>query len=373
MGSVTRFGFCWIVMVVAVAGLAGPAPAGKTAPGAAGLDPGSFAELGSGIILVRASDCAGRRLSDGTGFLVGERLVMTARPVLHGACRVTVRSVSRWIKASGWAFWHRGGTPGLPAADVATVRLASVARGHVFSLRASSASIGMNLAVLGHPLGNRLSIRQGRVYAKGQGSGVALLAVRLSGANAKNGAPLVDDRGRVAGILETGWAHPDFVGPRRSGIVLGIDLPSWWPSLRKDLCRFYPAGGIPSCRAKTAPEPPAPPASPPPPATPAVLTVTRTWMSHDARSPAVASFSSLDPTIYFNADFAVPIASATDVVARWTGPLGLTITTTYTVPAGSSGAYFWLANTNDFLPGEWDVRLFLADGTQLADQSFTVA
>ena len=29
--------------------------------------------------------------------------------------------------------------------------------------------------------------------------------------------------------------------------------------------------------------------------------------------------------------------------------------------------------TNDFLPGEWDVRLFLADGTQLADQSFTVA
>jgi hypothetical protein len=376
--------------MVALTGVVGSANAGPNGGTASQLDPGLFSELGSGIVFVRAFNCAGQWFSEGTGFLVGDRVVMTARHVIKGACRVKVATGNHWIEGKNWAYWHGRGKSDDANVDIATIRLTSPAPGHVFSIRTSSASVGMNLTALGHPLGNNLSITQGRVLAKGHQFGIPMLAVRLLGAQGASGAPLFDDAGVVAGILQIGLGEPDFLGQRTSGLVLGIDLPSWWVTARKDLCRVYPSGGIPSCGAASPkppvpppappPEPPAPPPPPTPPAPPppppppvsTALVVTHAWVSHAAEGPAVPSFSWLDPAIYFNADFVNPASAPTDIVVHWTDPFGRVLTQKLTVNPGTPGVYFWLSRGSYFVFGRWNVGIYLADGTALADQPFTV-
>jgi hypothetical protein len=413
---------------------------------------------------------------------------MTARHVIKGACRVKVDIANHWIEGPRWTFWHKGGRGDEVSADVATIRLASPAPGHVYSIRTSSASVGMNLTALGHPLGNDLSITQGHVYAKGQQLGIPMLAVRLLGAEGASGAPFVDDTGAVAGILQLGLGKSDALGQRTSGIVLGIDLPSWWSTVRADLCRAYPNGGVLYCSTDKAvatkpPVPPQPPkspvctpapnadcsgvdlsnvsfsgrdlrganfsnadlqnadfsnanlqyaifqhatldgadftnadltstdfsraiginpaafvgvilcntllpdgtthqcgsASPPTPlakspaptAAPSALVVGHIWVSHTAGGPGVQFFSWLAPAIYVNADFA-PVSSPTAISARWTDPFGGTLAETLTVQPGSATAHFSVVPGSYFQFGRWNVRIFRADGTELADRPFTV-
>src|SRR5262249_31184061 len=137
--------------------------------------------------------------------------------------------------------------------------------GHVFALRTWSPPVGTNLTMMGHPLGNQLSITQGKIYGKGKQRRIPTLAVRLLGAQGASGAPLLDDDGKVAGVLQIGLGRPDFLGQNTSGFILGIDIASWWPRARLDLCRKYPTGGILGCPQKRSPAPnprPTPSAAP---------------------------------------------------------------------------------------------------------------
>jgi hypothetical protein len=222
------------------------------------LDPSRFAELATGIGLVRATNCQTGAVAEGTGFLIGERVVMTARHIVAGACQLKVRIDGNWIAVDSEASWYRGQT-NIQSVDVATVRLHTSATGYIFAIRTSSVAVGANLATLGHPLGNQLSITQGPVLAKGRISGVPMLAVRLLGAEGGSGSPLVDNAGNVAGILQQGRGSKDILGQRTTGVIVGIDLPSWWPRSKRDLCHAYPAGGIPSCPSSSSPVPPIPP------------------------------------------------------------------------------------------------------------------
>jgi len=238
------------------------------------LSPRLFSELASGIALVRTFNCGGNATGEGTGFLVGTSVVMTARHVVRGACRVKVLLQGKWIPVHRTTSWHTSGRRDLDAADVATIKLKSEAAGHVFKIRTSSVAPGTNLAALGHPLGNNISLNQGRVVEKVRYQGVPLLAVRLLAAEGGSGSPLVDAQGNVVGILQLGLGSKDLYGQRTSGAILGINLPAWWPTMRKNLCKAYPHGGIPGCggasAAKSHPMPPQPlppfSAPPPPPA-----------------------------------------------------------------------------------------------------------
>jgi hypothetical protein len=123
-------------------------------------------------------------------------------------------------------------------------------------MRSWSPGLGVNLAALGHPLGTGISLTQGHVVDKGKLLGIPTLAVRLLGAEGASGSPLVDNLGNVVGILQKGLGGKDALGQRTAGLILGIDLSSWWPSSETDLCIAYAAGGVPGCGA---PKPPAVP------------------------------------------------------------------------------------------------------------------
>jgi hypothetical protein len=225
--------------------------------------------------LVRTFNCAGTETGEGTGFLVGASVVMTARHVIHGACRATVLLDGKWMNADTAVSWSKTNRSDAAAADVSTMRIHGRASGHVFTIRSWSAALGSNLAAIGHPLGNGLSLTQGQVVFKGHHNGVPVLAVRLLGAEGASGSPLVDDNGNVVGILQLGLGSTDVLGQRTSGVVVGIDLPSWWPNVRRNLCRAYPAGGISGCTQQT---PPPPTTTTPPPTPPTTYHVQQCWV-----------------------------------------------------------------------------------------------
>ena len=212
------------------------------APAARTLDPGVFADLSTGVARVRTYTCGGQAQTEGTAFLVGTGVLMTARHVIRGACYVRVLLGGTWRRSISIASWYTRGRGDESTADVATIRFNGQSEGHVFAIKTSSASISSHIAAIGHPLGQGISLTQGKVVKKGKLYGIPTLAVRLLGARGGSGSPLVDNNGNVVGILQQGLG-----GAETSGLILGIDLPSWWPNARSRLCKAYPAGGIPGC------------------------------------------------------------------------------------------------------------------------------
>jgi Trypsin-like peptidase domain len=262
-----------LAVLVLLASAVGLLPSGSRA--APNLSPGLFQEVSTGVALIRTFSCSGRPIALGSGFLVGESVVMTARHVLKGACRAKVRVDGQTFAATRWVSWYASGsTPSV--ADLSTIKLNGPAiDGYLFRVRSSLPPPGTNLSMVGYPLGNRLSLNQGRLLIRGRTKGTPWIAVKMLGAEGASGSAIIDDQGRVVGILQVGLGSKDILGQRTSGVLLGLDLVRWWgPRARLDLCRAYPHGGIVGCSgasnppAPPAPEPPSPPPPPPPPPPP---------------------------------------------------------------------------------------------------------
>jgi hypothetical protein len=295
-----------LLVVAATAGLFT-----STTRAASKVTPGLFQEVATGVALIKTFDCKGRVIGQGTGFLVGDSVVMTARHVLRGSCSARVTVAGERFSGQRWIYWTSGGTSGL-AEDLATLKLDRAASGYVFRIRPSIAPAGSNLGMVGYPLGNRLSLNQGKIIWRGKRSGVPLLAVKMLGAEGASGAPFIDDSGRVVGILQVGLGSEDVLGQRTAGVLVGLDLVRWWgPRARLDLCRAYPKGGIAGCPENTGsgggsapPRTPSPPPSPP--RQPETLAITDCWAAvADSFDPAAKSFTLPAATqdLYFNVRF----------------------------------------------------------------------
>jgi hypothetical protein len=117
--------------------------------------------------------------------------------------------------------------------------------------------------MIGHPLGNPVSLAQGPLIQKQVVRGVPTLGVRLATAEGASGSPLLNRFGDVIGILQQGFVQPD------NGAVFGINLArTWGKQAERDLCKAYPFAGVPGCHP-TPPNPsPPPPSTPPPPSNP---------------------------------------------------------------------------------------------------------
>ena len=270
---------------------------GTIRPTTASLDPTLFSQLSSGVVLVRGFSCSGAAKIEGTGFLVGSGVVMTARHVVDPsglrhrlACHVKVQVDGHWIKVARITWWYGAADPTGRDTDLATLKLAKPAAfsDYVFDFRNSSPRIGTTLAVLGHPLGNDISLNQGKLIAKGHLHRVPVLAMHLLSAEGASGSPIVDDGGHVVGILQRGLT---LRGARTSELAVGIDLASWWRSgnrVERTLCHAYPNGGIPTCEApKTTPTIDTP--EPPPPPT---VTLTASPQTVDSGNQSLLTLSS---------------------------------------------------------------------------------
>ena len=229
-----------VVFLTVVATAAG----GRTA---AKLSPAKFTEVSSGVVLIQAQRCDGTPFGQGTGFLIGTTVVLTARHVLEKSCRSRVLSNGKWIDGGPWTDWYGPNYGSVKQADLATLKLTQASTGYVFSFREVPMPLQGNVAMVGYPPGNRLQLTQGPllVRPKLKGKPKRLLGVRLLGAEGASGSPLLDDSGRVIGILQEGLGSKDVLGQRTSGLILGIDLES--PTVAESFCPAYPLGGIPGC------------------------------------------------------------------------------------------------------------------------------
>jgi hypothetical protein len=241
------------------------------ADSATALDPQSFDQVSSGIVMIRATNCRGGGSYRGSGFLVGASVVMTATHVVRG-CR-TVRVLvkgARWVDVTSGLNWRdRGNT-----LDVSTLKLSKPQNdAWLFSLRPSQIPTGAYVAALGHPLGEGLSYTNGRVLGRIPRQQIVL---KILSAQGMSGGPVVDAYGRVVGVVNSGFADAAGVvtGAYTADNLVAYDISSKWGAWRKALCHTYRFGGVADCPNATsstpvsAPSPPPPRPSPPPPPPP---------------------------------------------------------------------------------------------------------
>lgn len=167
-------------------------PAEPPATGPA--EPENFADLyqnvESGVLMVRATTCDGS--GSGSAFLVDGDLAVTAAHVVDEAASVAVTDGSATYQAS---------VIGVDSAtDLAILQLSDHLDGHIFAVDEAAPAAGEPLAVIGHPLGEPVTITTGaasRVDAELWPN--FQLDVSISPGN--SGGPVVRPDGRVVGMV----------------------------------------------------------------------------------------------------------------------------------------------------------------------------
>ncbi len=166
-----------------------------------------FAADASGMVTIKAV-CTGHRPQQGSGFLLGPRIIMTARHVLVDdqgrPCPATVvqegthRHVR--IERSTAIAARTGGAP----TDLALALLESPLSGHDFSISSVSPRSGALVLALGYALGQPLSLNQGHVASLVERNGVRLIEMRVLEAGGASGGPVLDADGNVIGVTQWG-------------------------------------------------------------------------------------------------------------------------------------------------------------------------
>jgi V8-like Glu-specific endopeptidase len=240
-----------LLTALAPSALAASSSTARVQPKPASLSPEMYATVSTGVGRIITRDCSGRTIGQGTGFLIGSRVMMTAWHVLdsHRICSTKVTMGGRSYAAERTTSWYAGRPKTRDAVDLATVKLNRPAVGHVFGFAHAQPSRGETIATIGHPLGNPLSLSQGKFLGTRSINGVPMLGMWMLAAQGASGSPLLNASGKVIGILQQGYTRED------EGRVWGINLlRAWGPTITKDLCRTYPSGGIAACGSSSPPQ-----------------------------------------------------------------------------------------------------------------------
>ncbi len=173
------------------------------------LNPNRLPEIATGVARVSVRSCNGRQRSSGTGFLIGESVVMTAREVIESVrgCRtVHVLLSGKAYRGERIIYWPTGGKRDDAVADVATLKLSGNAPGFVFSFARRTPTLSTTIAVVGYPPGKPLSLNQGPLVAATRVDGVPLVAVKLPARGGTSGSVFLDPAGDAVGIAQKGFA-----------------------------------------------------------------------------------------------------------------------------------------------------------------------
>jgi V8-like Glu-specific endopeptidase len=177
-----------------------------------------FSADASGMVKVTVSCPTTKGTDQGSGFLLGPTLIMTARHVMVDPesgrnCTGTVvqegtRTHARIVR------WMAIGTKAKAATDLALAVLSTPLTGHYFSISRVSPKPHALVVILGYALGQPLSLNQGHVSKLTTNNHVRLIEMAVLEAGGASGGPILDATGDVVGVDQFGG----------SGLAATVDL-----------------------------------------------------------------------------------------------------------------------------------------------------
>lgn len=222
----------------------------------------TYQEVSDGVVRLSVETCDGG--GTGSGALVAEDLVITAAHVVDDYSSVQLQLGDQAVVGTVIGFSE--------GEDLALVRANRPLRGHVFEVHAETPPVGTDIVALGYPLSGPLSFAgPGSISTHGEvihyaGEGEELIEVgdvmRISTPtnNGNSGGPLIDEQGRIAGIVSGGdysFGEIGEDGRVRVSLVLGYGwgVPSGTIHERVDQWSETPEPLLPDECALEQPEP----------------------------------------------------------------------------------------------------------------------
>jgi serine protease Do len=207
-----------------------PTPTVATKPTSTSGAVSSFAELyrrvNSGVARIESTTCDGGGI--GTGFLVDRNHVATAAHVVDGAAALSLRFGEKGsARASGTVVGIDHDT------DMALIKIDHPVQGHVFTLATGSPTVGDEVAAIGFPVDEPMTLTRGSV------SGLRR-SIEIDGTNrtgmiqtdtainpGNSGGPMLELDGKVYGIADAKRVDAEGIAYAVSPEVASTNLGAW--------------------------------------------------------------------------------------------------------------------------------------------------
>jgi len=355
-----------------------------------------FADDATGVVHLSAQ-CPKAGAEGGSGFLLGPRLVMTARSVLidpdtAANCPTTaVQTLTgKSVRVVRWMGLQIAGSN--TSTDIALAILASPLQGYHFAISPVSPEPGQTVHVLNYILGFPETFNKAHVVKLPTENGVRQIEVGLRLVAGDGGGPIVNAHNQVVGLTQ--W------GSTTVANLLSVDLANITDGDPTQLC-FGDAWAqvsticLPGKHSQpatfvrdTTPEICGSVASDPPfslcqfAGASASPTITSCWVSADTSpdsSDQVTQVSDVYPAVYFHAQLAEPGTSETTESLAITSPDGTVTNLVTNRSIGPVGANFWNGPlgwnhgaTGHVADGVWTYKMTLSSGATCS-ATFTTA
>lgn len=186
--------------------------------------------VGESVLKVRAKAPSCQRQMEGTGFIIGPRLVMTNAHVVAGSATALVETAGRDL-AADVVYYD-------PRTDLAVLRVGRALRADPLTFEPAPAKAGDDAIVLGYPLDGNFTVTPARVRQSIKLKGPDIYesgevvrdvyTVRAKVLSGNSGGPMINTEGRVTGVV-FGAAVDD----PETGFVLTVDQVA--PAVQKVL------------------------------------------------------------------------------------------------------------------------------------------
>jgi S1-C subfamily serine protease len=175
---------------------------GPTPSGSASAAPGSFADLyredSSGVVRIETVSCDGQGV--GTGFLLSPTLVATVNHVIDQSSAISL--VIGDQRTSGKVIGTDANR------DLALVQAAKPLTGHLFTLSSKAPEVGSQVAAIGFPIGDPITLTQGGISGLDRTINIdnadrtGLIETDAAVNPGNSGGPLLTTTGDVVGLVD---------------------------------------------------------------------------------------------------------------------------------------------------------------------------